>query len=99
CPRRTCRHSRSPRGSPRAGDRDCASPSCCVSSPAARPVLARAVIRRYCTTNEWRVAMQAVKTADVEAYSFANHREGDITFQRLLQGDPDAPDNFEWSIV
>lgn len=43
--------------------------------------------------------MQAVKTADVEAYQFANHREGDIKFQRLLQGDPDAPDNFEWSIV
>ena len=43
--------------------------------------------------------MQAVKSSEVEGHQFANHREGDIKFQRLLQGDPDRPDNFEWSIV
>jgi hypothetical protein len=43
--------------------------------------------------------MQAVRSADVDANQFANHREGEITFRRLLQGDPDRPDNFEWSIV
>jgi len=43
--------------------------------------------------------MQAVTTAEIEAYQFATHREGDIKFQRLLRGDPDAPDNYEWSIV
>lgn len=43
--------------------------------------------------------MQAVQSAEIEAYQFATHREGDITFQRLLQGDPDAASNFEWSIV
>jgi mannose-6-phosphate isomerase-like protein (cupin superfamily) len=43
--------------------------------------------------------MQAVHSAEIEAYKFANHREGDIKFQRLLQGDPAAPNNFEWSIV
>lgn len=43
--------------------------------------------------------MQAVRSADVEGYKFADHRKGDIRFQRLLQGDPDAPNNFEWSIV
>jgi hypothetical protein len=43
--------------------------------------------------------MQAVQSAEIEPYKFADHREGDIKFQRLLQGDPDRPDNFEWSIV
>ncbi len=43
--------------------------------------------------------MQAVQSAGVEAHQFANHRDGRIEFQRLLQGDPDRPDNFEWSIV
>ena len=43
--------------------------------------------------------MQAVRSVDVDANQFANHREGEITFRRLLQGDPDRPDNFEWSIV
>jgi len=43
--------------------------------------------------------MQAVTSDEIEAYQFATHREGEITFQRLLQGDPDAPDNFEWSII
>ena len=43
--------------------------------------------------------MQAVQSEEVEAYQFATHRQGDIKFQRLLQGDPDAPNNFEWSIV
>jgi hypothetical protein len=43
--------------------------------------------------------MQAVQSTDVEGHQFANHREGRIEFQRLLQGDPDRPDNFEWSIV
>jgi hypothetical protein len=43
--------------------------------------------------------MQAVKSAEIEAYQFATHREGDIRFQRLLRGEPDAPNNFEWSIV
>ena len=43
--------------------------------------------------------MQAVSSIDVEANQFANHREGEIKFQRLLQGDPDSPNNFEWSLV
>jgi mannose-6-phosphate isomerase-like protein (cupin superfamily) len=43
--------------------------------------------------------MQVTRSTDAEPHSFANHREGDIKFQRLLQGDPDTPDNFEWSIV
>ena len=43
--------------------------------------------------------MQAVKSSEIEGHKFANHREGDIKFQRLLRGDPDRPDNFEWSIV
>jgi len=43
--------------------------------------------------------MQVTRSSDAEAHSFANHREGDIKFQRLVQGDPDAPGNFEWSIV
>ena len=42
--------------------------------------------------------MRSVQSTDVEAHKFANHREGDIKFQRLLQGDPDAPNNFELSI-
>ena len=43
--------------------------------------------------------MQAVKSAEIEAYQFATHRAGEIKFQRLLQGDPTRPNNFEWSIV
>jgi mannose-6-phosphate isomerase-like protein (cupin superfamily) len=43
--------------------------------------------------------MQAVQSAEIEAYQFATHREGEIKFQRLLQGDPSALNNFEWSIV
>lgn len=43
--------------------------------------------------------MQAVSSVNVEATQFANHREGEIKFQRLLQGDPDSPNNFEWSLV
>ena len=36
---------------------------------------------------------------DIEANQFADHREGEIKFQRLLKGDPDQPNNFEWSLV
>ncbi|MGH9049690.1 MAG: hypothetical protein ACRDY4_08180, partial [Acidimicrobiia bacterium] len=43
--------------------------------------------------------MKAVASDEVDAYQFATHREGDIRFQRLLQGDPGAANNFEWSIV
>jgi hypothetical protein len=43
--------------------------------------------------------MQAVRSTDIEPNQFADHREGEIKFQRLLQGDPDRPDNFEWSLV
>jgi len=43
--------------------------------------------------------MRSAQSTDVEAHKFANHRDGDIKFQRLLQGDPDAPNNFELSIV
>ena len=43
--------------------------------------------------------MQAVRSIDIEANQFADHREGEIKFQRLLQGDPALPNNFEWSLV
>lgn len=43
--------------------------------------------------------MEAVRADDVEATKFATHRPGDIKFARLLRGEPDAPDNFEWSIT
>lgn len=43
--------------------------------------------------------MRIVQSDAVEAYQFADHREGEIKFQRLLHGDPERPDNFEWSIV
>ncbi|HZP29212.1 MAG TPA: hypothetical protein VFC99_09695 [Acidimicrobiia bacterium] len=43
--------------------------------------------------------MEAVRSTDIEPNQFADHREGEIKFQRLLRGDPDAPNNFEWSLV
>ncbi len=43
--------------------------------------------------------MQAARADEIEAAQFATHRPGEIKFAQLLRGDPDAPDNFEWSIT
>ncbi|MGH9032893.1 MAG: hypothetical protein ACRDY4_10200 [Acidimicrobiia bacterium] len=43
--------------------------------------------------------MQVMSSTDAEAHNFSEHRGAGIRFQRLLRGEPDAPDNFEWSIV
>jgi len=43
-----------------------------------------------------------MRIAHADAVAFrpvSGHREGDITFKRLLQGTPDAADNFELSII
>lgn len=43
--------------------------------------------------------MRAVNEAEIAYSPVSGHRTGDIQFKRLLQGDPDAPDNYELSLV
>jgi mannose-6-phosphate isomerase-like protein (cupin superfamily) len=43
--------------------------------------------------------MQTIRATDADPHRFSDHRGSGIQFQRLLQGDPDSLDNFEWSIV
>jgi hypothetical protein len=43
--------------------------------------------------------MQIVSAKPMEYKPVSGHRTGDITFKRLLQGAPGAPDNFELSLV
>ncbi len=43
--------------------------------------------------------MRIISAEDVPAREVSGHRTGDIRFQRLLQGDPDRQDNYEFSLV
>lgn len=43
--------------------------------------------------------MRIVTTDDVAARQVSSHRGSGILFRRLLQGRPDAPDNFELSVI
>jgi mannose-6-phosphate isomerase-like protein (cupin superfamily) len=43
--------------------------------------------------------MQTMRAEDAAPHRFSDHRGDGIQFQRLLQGNPDSSDNYEWSIV
>lgn len=43
--------------------------------------------------------MRVAHVSDADRHLFSDHRGGGIAFQRLLRGDPDAPGNYEWSLI